>query len=233
MRCVQVPDPVDLRAELELEGKFGDPDARKPWSYLITRLRLHSAARRMWELIQPVDEQALQELAKGQLYALEMLVGRHRADWSDPLSVRNWVAKYTKYLGPQVDAIYGRPSYYPDPSEVIEHGGGVCRGLAILTASILFSWGVPGVRLTEGHVGQEQSDAITNPLWVTWFPPDGGAPRVLETTGDDQVDHLPTYEDLAEANYIPRAMAERLRHGGALYLCGDYADGWDQYRTQG
>lgn len=232
IHCIQVPDPVELRKTLELEGKFDDPAERKAWSFLASHLRLHSARRPMWELIQPVDEQYLQEVAKEQLYPLEVVFGRHRAEWSDPLSVLNWVIRFTDYI-PNIGAIRGTSDgYYPHPDEVLEFKGGVCRGLPILVASILFSFGCPGVRLTEGLVGERGARHV----WATWFPPDGSPPRVLEPSVDDSrqevvYDHLPTYEELAAAKYAPLVMAERLPDGfsGNLFLCGPYADEWAKY----
>ena len=229
-RCIEVPDPFELRARLEAEGKFypGSPQ-RTAWAYLTTRLRLHRANRPMWELIQPVDEGYLQEVAKEQLLPLEVVFGRHRADWSDPLSVLNWVIKFTNYIR-NIGELRGTgDGYYPDPDEVLAFRGGVCRGLGILVCSILFSYGVPGVRLTEGLVG----DTGERHIWATWFPPDGSEPRPLEASviegpNWEPLDHLPTYGEVAAAKYVPLAMAERLHDGvsGKLYLGGPAADGW-------
>lgn len=230
INCIQVPDPIELRQRLEAEGRFNNPAERNVWSYLAAHLRLHSTQRRMWEMIQPVGIQDLYALSEQKLFPLEILLGRQKADWSDPLTVRNWVSKYAEYSMAIVER-YPKFGYYPDPAEVLESGGGVCRGLGILTASILFSAGVSGVRLTQGLAG----DPAGGHIWVTWYPADGSGPYVLETTSNDQIDHLPTYEEVAIVKYIPQTMAERLPYSqwkdkavpeGRLYLCSDYAEGY-------
>lgn len=227
-KIIEVPDP--LRAVQE----------KTPgWSWLSVVGIVWPERRPLWEFIQPVDIQALYELAEKELFPLEALVGRHRIDFSDPLEVRNWVARFTRYV-PDLEQ-YGVMQHWPDPGQVLDSGGDDCDGLGILTNSTLWSFGRPGVRLTLGHAGTDTPDYKNNHMWCTWFPPNGGPPRVLETTGDDEVGRLPTYEELAEYNYIPRVMAERKFMSewadpavpeGRTFLCGHYADKYEEVVVQ-
>ena len=172
--------------------------------------------RLLWEWIQPVSESDLDYLMADEPEPDRLI--KSTPDWSNPLRVRNWVAKHTDYISDS--KLWGQVEHWPDPGQVIEHARDDCDGLGILTASILFSFAVKGVRLT---LGTYQGGGH---MWVEYWPELGPA-RLLETTGDDQVDALPLAADCVE--YVPSMQAERTGpHASRIWVTDEQYEFWQK-----
>jgi hypothetical protein len=168
----------------------------------------------LWRRIRPVSERDLDMLMSSDP---EELI-RQTPDWNNPVEVRNWVAKYTKYV-PDIKQ-WGLVEHWADPGQVAEKKGDDCDGLAAFEASIEYSNAVRDVRLTLGrYMGRGH-------MWVQHHPP-GLRPRISETTGDDQVEELPLAEDHPE--YEPWMQAERTGpHDGCIWVRPERYHRWQE-----
>jgi len=178
--------------------------------------------RFLWAWIEPVGWQDLIDLA--QMVPAAVLPAR----LDQPLTVRNWLATATTYAtDPE---LYGMPEFWADPAFTLESGKGDCEDLNGLACSVLYSQGVPRVRLCVGHHGEGDPTEV-NHAWGMWFPREGtDDPLVIETTGNAPVASLLPLSACPE--YNPLAMGERLflkggvetKGRGRIWLCNQWAE---------
>jgi hypothetical protein len=167
--------------------------------------------RLLWEWIQPVAEPDLDMLIPHDTD--DELIYR-TPDWTSPLDVRNWVASETDYVSDLRQ--YGVIEHWPDPGFILENEKDDCDGLAILTASILFSFNVPNIRLTLGTYGD------IGHMWVQWHPQEA---MIIETTGTRPVDRLPLVRECPE--YKARMQAQRTgSETGRIWVANEVYNDW-------
>lgn len=105
---------------------------------------------------------------------------------TDPLDVRNFVVNHVTYTSDK--EVYKQNEYWLQNAEevysLLRNKRDDCDGVAVLTASLLYSIGNPNIQLTFGYLGDSHSD-FANHIWCSLFDPDKpDDPWLLETTGD-------------------------------------------------
>jgi len=130
----------------------------------------------------------------------------------DPISIRNAVALYTKY---QYDKdTFGTLEYWEtDPNKIIGRKTDDCDGVAVLTASILYTLGYD-VRLAVGcydlNMAKNEEDIQLNHAFVLLMDKNEPLnPWIIETTGDDIITEMPKINSVNE--YYPLISASRLK----------------------
>ena len=105
---------------------------------------------------------------------------------TDPLDVRNFVVNHITYTPDKKTR--GQTEYWLQNAEevysLLRNKRDDCDGVAVLTASLLYSLGNPNIQLTLGYLGDFRGN-FANHVWCSLVDPNNlDDPWLLETTGD-------------------------------------------------
>jgi len=135
-----------------------------------------------------------------------------------PLRVRNFITNYTRYVHDIEN--YGLSEHWPGSAQEIEHildnKMDDCDGVAILSASILYSLSYINTGLALGYYGTDPEGSKTvganhaYTLDLTYIED----PRIIECTGNDTIDVLPLLSDSHAYNTLMVATVDNVYVSG-------------------